>query len=217
MAKNRITPSINNLEILQNDHRNFSPSRLDLDFTELFLAKDPKSVKKRKQQKLVPTFEKEIKIKRTNRLKGPSSFSKDKTLPSFDDTEDKNSFTIRNKVPKKGRKPVGFPKEKTIIDSVYNTDFALIESSPVRRPAEIMKEIILIPSPHNMFKRLRRSKRLRRLKRLIARWSVTGHSTASLHRALLFFKSFFCGSGKILSAKIRRKITRKIRFWEARP
>ena len=161
MAKNRITPSINNLEILQNDHRNFSPSRLDLDFTELFLAKDPKSVKKRKQQKLVPTFEKEIKIKRTNRLKGPSSFSKDKTLPSFDDTEDKNSFTIRNKVPKKGRKPVGFPKEKTIIDSVYNTDFALIESSPVRRPAEIMKEIILIPSPHNMFKRLRRSKRLK--------------------------------------------------------
>ena len=160
-SKNRISPSINNLEILQNDHRNFSPSRLDLDFTELFLAKDPKSTKKKKQQKLVPTFEKEIKIKRINRLKDPSSFSKDKTLPSFDDTEDKNSFTIRNKVPKKERKPVRFPKEKTIIDRVYNTDFSLIESSPVRRPPEIMKEIILIPSPHIMFKRLRRSKRLK--------------------------------------------------------
>ena len=156
--KSEIDKSIK-FKILQNDHRNFAPSKLNLEFNELFLGEDPDLIRRRKAQNFVPIFEKEIKIRNIKRLTNARSFSKDKTLPTFNNRrQDNNSFTIKNKTPDRSRKPLRFPKEKCIIDSVYNTDFSLMVSSPYSSQPGSQKKIIYIPSL-NVFKRLRRSKR----------------------------------------------------------
>jgi hypothetical protein len=160
--KNEITQCANNLEILQNAHRNFAPTQLNLEFNELFLGEDKNLIKKKKMQKLVPVLENEIKITEIETVKtDPISFSKEKTLPILNDTGDKNAFTINNESLKEMPKRRGFPKEKTIIDSVFNSEFSLIESNPIidRKPAEIEKEIVYIPFTDNIFKRLRKSRR----------------------------------------------------------
>ena len=155
--KNEIQPKTNNLEILQNDRRKFDISKLNLESNELFLGEEKELLYKQKMNKLVPRFEYSINIKKIKRLKKePNSFSKEKTLPTFD-TEDKNAFTIKNRSPKTEKKQIGFPEEKTMIDSVYNSEFSLIESNPV--PTKIKKEIVYVPLTDNAFKRLRRSKR----------------------------------------------------------
>ena len=50
-----------------------------------------------------------------------------------------------------------------MIDSVYNSEFSLIESQPQQatdqKPTETEKKVVYLPFTDNAFKRLRRSKR----------------------------------------------------------
>ena len=162
-VENEIEQNINNLEILQNGQKNFDPSKLDLDSNELFLGEEKNMLKKKKLNKIVPRFEYSINIKKIKKLKRePNSFSQEKKLPIFD-TEINNSFTIKNKSPKTEDKQLGFPKNKMMIDSVYNSEFSLIESQPQpvtgQKPTETEKKLVYLPFSDNAFKRLRRSKR----------------------------------------------------------
>ena len=162
-VENEIEQNINNLEILQNGQKNFDPSKLDLESNELFLGEEKNMLKKKNLNKIVPRFEYSINIKKIKRLKRePNSFSQEKKLPILD-TEINNSFTIKNKSPKTEDKQVGFPKDKMMIDSVYNSEFSLIESQPQQatdqKPTKTEKKVVYLPFADNAFKRLRRSKR----------------------------------------------------------
>ena len=161
---NEIEQNINNLEILQNDHRNFAQSKLDLESNELFLGNQINLLKKKNLKKIIPTFENELNFERTKDIpnKNPALFSEEKTLPTFNDAEEKNAFTIKNKTPKREPKSAGFPKDKMIVDNVYNSEFSLIEDRPMTErgmPSEKQKDIVYLPFKENVFKRLRRSKR----------------------------------------------------------
>ena len=113
---------------------------------------------KKKNEKLKPILENEIKITEHKKLNTtPLSFSKEKILPTFNDMVDKNAFTIKNNIPKM----TGFPNEKMIIDRIYNNDISLIESKSITRnkPDDIKKQIIYVPFTDNVFKKLRKSRR----------------------------------------------------------
>ncbi len=161
---NEIEQNINNLEILQNDHRNFAQSKLDLESNELFLGNQINLLKKKNLKKIIPTFENELNFERTKDIpnKNPALFSEEKTLPTFNDAEEKNAFTIKNKTPQRELKSAGFPKDKMMVDNVYNSEFSLIGDKPMTErgmPSEKQKEIVYLPFKENIFKRLRRSRR----------------------------------------------------------
>ena len=165
---NEIEQNINNLEIIQNNHRNFNPSKLDFESNELFLG-DPKSLKqKKKLKKIVPIFEKEINILNipNKNLDKLQVFSVEKTLPTYNIDGEKNIFTINNIIQKAEQKPISFNKENMIIDNVFNNEIHMDESKidaikekPTEKEKVIEKEIIYLPMKESKFKRLRRSKR----------------------------------------------------------
>ena len=116
---------------------------------------------------MVPTFEKEINI-----LNIPVDklqvFSKEKTLPTFNINEEKNTFTIHNIMPKV--EPKFFDRDNMKIDNVFKNEIHMKQSKieiekekPIEKEKEkekvIEKEIIYLPMKDTKFKRLRRSKR----------------------------------------------------------
>ena len=156
--KYEIAPSVNNIEILPNGHRKFESSKLYFESNELSLGEEKILLNKKKNEKLKPILENEIKITEHKKLNTtPLSFSKEKILPTFNDMVDKNAFTIKNNIPKM----TGFPNEKMIIDRIYNNDISLIESKSITRnkPDDIKKQIIYVPFTDNVFKKLRKSRR----------------------------------------------------------
>ena len=162
---NEIEKNINNLEIIQNNHRNFTPSKLDFESNELFLG-EPQSLKqKKKLKKIVPTFEKEINILNIP-IDKLQVFSKEKTLPTFNINEEKNTFTIHNIMPKVEQKLSSFDRDNMKIDNVFKNEIHMEQSKidiekekPIEKEKVIEKEIIYLPMKDAKFKRLRRSKR----------------------------------------------------------
>ena len=162
---NEIERNINNLEIIQNNHRNFS--KLDFESNELFLG-EPQSLKqKKKLKKIVPTFEKEINILNIP-IDKLQVFSKEKTLPTFNINEEKNTFTIHNIIPKVEQKLSSFDRDNMKIDNVFKNEIHMKQSKidiekekekPHEKEKVIEKEIIYLPMKDTKFKRLRRSKR----------------------------------------------------------
>ena len=163
--KNQIESQINNLEIIQNDHRNFSESKLDYESNELFLGEPSILKKKKKLKKLVPISENEINIIENYTKENPVDtgvFSKEKTLPSFNINNLNIGATIKDIIPKTEEKPKAFNAENMLIDNVFNSEFNLDESRPKTDREDLNKkekEIVYLPFKDNKFKRLRRSKR----------------------------------------------------------
>ena len=161
---NEIQQNINNLEIIQNNHRNFALSKLDFQSNHLFLG-EPKISKKNKVSKnFAPAFENEINIERMpeKSLDKSKIFSKEKTFPSFNINKDNNSFTINNNIPKSELKLTSFKVEQMIVDNVYNDklDFNdLLIKRQKKNDNKREQEIVYIPIKANSFKRLRKSKR----------------------------------------------------------
>ena len=155
VIENEIETNINNLEIIQNEHKNFVPSKLDLEFNEIFIGQDKSLLNKKRLENIMPTNENEIFFEKNNKI----LFSDNKTLPSFNNKEN-NAFTIKNKYPKSEPKGSGFKPENILIE---NNEFTINESVKTERengkPKETQKEIIILPSKGNKFVRLRRSKR----------------------------------------------------------
>ena len=160
---NEIQQNINNLEIIQNNHRNFHHSKLDFESNEFSLL-DNQLSKKKKLKKIIPIFEKEILIeKMPDKLQ---VFSDEKTLPSFNLNEEKNTFTINNIMTKKEQKPTSFNIEKMIIDNVFKNELKMDEPKVNEDNEDLNqkemgkeKDLVYIPFKDNKFKRLRRSKR----------------------------------------------------------
>ena len=157
IQNNEIETNINNLEIIQNEHKNFVPSKLDLEFNEIFIGQDKSLLNKKRFEKIIPTSENEIFFGKNNK----ALFSNDKTLPSFKNDEN-NAFTIKNQYPKSEPKGSGFKPENILIDNISNSEFSINEPAKTEREAnkskDIEKEIIILPSK-GKFVRLRRSKR----------------------------------------------------------
>ena len=158
---NEIETNINNLEIIQNNHRNFSLKILDFDSNELFLGGNNTLLKKKRLKNIIPKNENELFFEKSNN-KNKSLFSKEKILPSFINNEN-NGFTIKNNIPKIETKQNNrFNEDNIIIDYIYNNEFTINESTPKKdkdKDKEKEKEVIIIPSRENKFIRLRRSKR----------------------------------------------------------
>ena len=162
---NEIQQNINNLEIIQNNHRNFHHSKLDFESNELSLL-DNQLSRKKKLKKIIPIFEKEIIIeKMPDKLQ---IFSEGKTLPTFNLNEEKNTFTIYNNMPKMEQKPTSFNIEKMIIDNVFKNELKMEEPNINENNEDLNqkeidkvkdKDLVYIPFKDNKFKRLRRSKR----------------------------------------------------------
>ena len=87
-----IENNINDLEIIQNNHRNFSPSILDFDNNNLFIGENEKLIKKQKLKKIKPS-QNEINFNIQNYKTEPTFFNSNKTIPS----ENENTFTIYTK------------------------------------------------------------------------------------------------------------------------
>jgi len=162
---NQIETNINNLEIIQNDHRNFSESKLDFESNELFLGKPLMSHKKKKSKNIAPISENKININQkypTGNAENIGIFSKEKTLPSFNINNFNIEAIIKDIIPKTQPKFSSFNKDNMLIDNVYNSEFNFEDSSPKtdrKRLNQKEKEIIYLPIKNNIFKRLRRSKR----------------------------------------------------------
>ena len=153
---NEIEQNINNLEIIQNNHRNFNPSKLDFESNELSLGKPQKL--QRKKKRFRPIFENEINIKSIH-VKKLEAFSKEKTLPSYNDDEEKNTFTIKKTNQKNESKPNSFNNDQMIADNIYKFKLNGSEINSEKENMKKEKEIIYLPFKENAFKRLRRSKR----------------------------------------------------------
>ena len=158
VQNNEIETNINNLEIIQNEHKNFVPSKLDLEFNEIFIGQDKSLLNKKRLEQIIPTNENEFFFEKDNK----ALFPNDKTLPSFNNKEN-NAFTINNNYPKSEPKGSGFKPDNISIENISNSEFTINEPAKTeresKRPKEMGKEIIILPSKGNKFVRLRRSKR----------------------------------------------------------
>ena len=108
-----IETNINNLQIVQNTHRNFSPTKLNLDKNDLFIGEKCNLPKNKKFEKLIPTTN-EINLNIKNLKTEPIIFSTNKIMPSKID----NNFSIYNEKIKSDNliskeKPISIKKTKS--------------------------------------------------------------------------------------------------------